>query len=69
MTPAERGEFKRMKDEGRVTIFDIAFCGAVDCEEEVPKKAKTFCSVECFKREEGLDGDEEKAEEEAWSMD
>lgn len=68
LTAAERGEFKRMKSEGQVTVFGLAICGAVDCEEEVPKGVKTYCSERCFQKEEGRQDDEEEAEE-GWGMD
>lgn len=68
MSPAERGEFKRMKSDGQVGVFGMAICGAVDCEEEVPKGVKVYCSERCFQSEEGHGEDNGKkvTEEESW---
>lgn len=68
MTAPERGEFKRMKEQGQVTVFGLAICAAVGCEEEVPKGVKLYCSEQCFQLEEGRNDDEE-AEEEGWGLD
>lgn len=66
MTAPERGEFKRMKQVGLVSIFKTSICGSVDCEEEVPKGVKTYCSEKCWRNEEGQDVEEDETEESGW---
>lgn len=67
MGAAERGEFKRLRDAGAVTVFGIAICAASGCEHEVPRGRKLYCSLACWRKEEG--GADEEAEEASGSMD
>ncbi len=69
LTGTERIAFKAMVESGAETIFGIATCEGSGCEEDVPRDKKRFCSVGCFKREEGAEDAEESKEEEAWPVD
>ena len=53
LTPAERGEFRRWRAAGNVTVFGVEFCAAQGCENEVPRAVKTYCSEACWRNDEG----------------
>jgi hypothetical protein len=67
MTAPERGEFKRLRDGGAVTVFGVQICAADGCENEVPRDVKLYCSQACWQKEEGRT--DEKEEEASGSMD
>jgi hypothetical protein len=67
MSVSERGEFKRFRDTGVVTVFGIAICAAEGCNNDVPRGKKLYCSEACWQKEEGrADG---KDEEETGAVD
>lgn len=68
MSQAERGEFKRFREGGVVTVFGVATCAADGCDNEVPRVVKLYCSLACWRKEEGR-ADEEEKEETTGSMD
>lgn len=68
MTSPERGEFRRLRDGGVVTLFGVALCAAEGCDNEVPVNVKLYCSEACWRKEEGPTTDE-KEEEASGSMD
>lgn len=69
MTVPEASAFESYLRSGRVTIFRSAQCEAAGCEKLVPR-VKRFCSVVCYRKEEGVDDveDEEQEEETAGPM-
>lgn len=66
LTSPERGEFRRLRDGGVVTLFGVALCAADGCDNEVPRGVKVYCSEACWRKEEGPN---EKEEEASGSMD
>lgn len=66
MTGPERAAFKARKE----SIFRSAECECQECEELVPKDVKRFCSIGCYRKEEGSDdgGEEEQEEEASWPV-
>lgn len=63
MSPGERSEFKRLRAGGATTVFGVNKCAADDCQNEVPRDAKLYCSQACWRKEEGPDDKEETAGE------
>lgn len=64
MSSGERTEFKRLRDGGAVTVFGVMKCAAEGCENEVPRKAKRYCSIECWRETEGQGDEKEDSTEE-----
>jgi len=67
MSGPERGEFSRLRLGGVVTVFGVAICAADGCDAEVPRAVKLYCSVACWRKEEGRI--DEKEEDQGGSMD
>jgi hypothetical protein len=67
MNAGERGEFKRLRAGGAVTVFGVRECAAGGCQNEVPHGAKLYCSEACWRKEEGPN--EEEKEDAAGTVD
>jgi hypothetical protein len=70
LTRAERGKFKRAREQGKVSFFKLATCA--QCGQEIPKTDnKRYCSHECYIRAGGTDAAEQQEDDEDgdWPMD
>lgn len=63
LTRAERGKFKRARDQGQLSVFKLATCA--QCGQDIPKvDNKRYCSHECYIRAGGIDDAAEQEDDE-----